>query len=94
MEKVTVDLKEFQNKAMYVETLELAVRVKDKTLNNLKLSNDNLKEKLKESKCKLMANTKSTAKLNEKIERKTEKKKKNLKAKEYCKRKHERNQSI
>ena len=67
--KLTVDLKEFQNKARHVETLESAVTVKDKTLNNLKLSHD----KLKESTCKLRANTKSTAKLNGKLERKTEK---------------------
>ena len=67
--KLTVDLKEFQNKARHVETLESAVTVKDKTLNNLKLSHD----KLKESTCKLRANTKSTAKLNEKLERETEK---------------------
>ena len=79
--KLTVDLKEFQNKARHVETLESAVEVKDKALNNLKLSHDKLKEKLKESTCKLRANTKSTAKLNEKLERKTEKIEK-LKAKE------------
>ena len=51
----------------------------------MKLSHDNLKEKLKESTCKLRANTKSTAKLNEKLERKNEKIEK-LKAKEYNKR--------
>ena len=79
--KLTVDLKEFQNKAKHVETLESAVEVKDKALNNLKLSHDKLKEKLKESTCKLRANTKSTAKLNEKLERKNEKIEK-LKAKE------------
>ena len=81
MAKLTVDLKEFQNKAKHVETLESVVKVKDKTLNNLKLSHDKLKEKLKESTCKLRANTKSVAKLNEKLERKTEKIEK-LKAKE------------
>ena len=79
--KVTVDLKEFQNKAKHVETLESAVEVKDKALNNLKLLHDKLKEKLKESTCKLRANTKSTAKFNEKLERKNEKIEK-LKAKE------------
>ena len=79
--KLTVDLKEFQNKARHVETLESAVEVKDKALNKLKLSHDKLKEKLKESTFKLKANTKSTAKLNEKLERKTEKIEK-LKAKE------------
>ena len=63
--KLTVDLKEFQNKARHVETLESAVEVKDKALNNLKLSHDKLKEKLKESSCNLRANTKSTARLNE-----------------------------
>ena len=83
--KLTADLKEFQNKAKHVETLESAVEVKDKALNNLKLSHDKLKEKLKESTCKLRANTKSTAKLNEKLERKNEKIEK-LKAKEYNKR--------
>ena len=71
--KLTDDLKEFQNKARHVVTLESAVEVKDKALNNLKLSHDKLKEKLKESTCKLRANTKSTAKLNEKLERKTKK---------------------
>ena len=79
--KLTVDLKEFQNKAKHVETLESAVEVKDKALNNLKLSHDKLKEKLKESTCKLKANTKSTAKLNENLERKNENIEK-LKAKE------------
>ena len=64
--KLTVDLKEFQNKARHVETLESAVEVKDKALNNLKLSHDKLKEKLKESTCKLRENTKPTVKLNEK----------------------------
>ena len=73
--KVIVHLKEFQNKATQIETLESAVKVKDKTLNNLKLSHDKLKEKLKESTFKLRAkNTESTAKLNEKLERKTKKK--------------------
>ena len=47
MEKLTVDLKAFQNKAIHVEILESAVRVKYKTLNNLKLSHNKLKEKLK-----------------------------------------------
>ena len=69
--KITVDLKEFQNKARHIETLESAVEVKDKALKNQKLSHDNLKEKLKESTCKLRANTKETAKLNKKLERKT-----------------------
>ena len=64
--KLTVDLKRFQNKARHVETLESAVEVKDRALNNLKLSHDKLKEKLKESTCKLRENTKSTVKLNEK----------------------------
>ena len=72
--KVIVHLKEFQNKATQIETLESAVKVKDKTLNNLKLSHDKLKEKLKESTFKLRANTESTAKLNKKLERKTKKK--------------------
>ena len=71
--KVIVHLKEFQNKATHVETLESAVKVKDKTLNNLKLSHAKLKEKLKESTFKLRANTESTAKLNEKLERKSKK---------------------
>ena len=53
--KVIVHLKEFQNKATQIETLESAVKVKDKTLNNLKLSHDKLKEKLKESTFKLRA---------------------------------------
>ena len=79
--KPTVDLHEFQNKAKHVETLESAVEVKDKALNNRKFSHDKPKEKLKESTCKLRANTKSTAKLNEKSERKNEKIEK-LKAKE------------
>ena len=46
-----------------------------------KLQHDKLKEKLKQSTCKLRENTKSTAKLNEKIEKKTEKNEK-LKTKE------------
>ena len=71
--KVIVHLKEFQNKATHVETLESAVKVKDNTLNNLKLSHAKLKEKLKESTFKLRANTESTAKLNEKLERKSKK---------------------
>ena len=45
--KLTIDLKEFQNKARHVKTLESAVEVKDKALNNLKLFLDKLKEKLK-----------------------------------------------
>ena len=45
--KLTIDLKEFQNKARHVKTLESAVEVKDKALNNLKLLLDKLKEKLK-----------------------------------------------
>ena len=84
--KVIVHLKEFQNKATQIETLESAVKVKDKTLNNLKLSHDKLKEKLKESTFKLRANTESTAKLNEKLERKTKKKMKNEKQKKLSKR--------
>ena len=71
--KLTDDLKEFQNKARHVETLESAVEVKDKAFNNLKLLHEKLKEKLKGSTCKFRANTKSTAKLNEKLERKTKK---------------------
>ena len=47
-----------------------------------KLQHDKLKEKLKQSTCKLRENTKSTAKLNEKLERKIEKIEK-LKAKEF-----------
>ena len=47
MKKLTADLKEFQNNAIHVEILESAVRVKYKPLNNLKLSPDKLKEKLK-----------------------------------------------
>ena len=44
MAKLTADLKELQNKVMHVETLESAViRVKDKILNNLKLSHHRLK---------------------------------------------------
>ena len=44
MGKLTADLKELQNKVMHVETLESAViRVKDKILNNLKLSHHRLK---------------------------------------------------
>ena len=56
--KLTTDLKEFQKKARYVETLESTVKVKDKILNNLKLSHDKRKEKLKESTSKLRENTK------------------------------------
>ena len=56
--KLTTDLKEFQKKARYVETLESTVKVKDKILNNLKLSHDKRKEKLKESTCKLRENIK------------------------------------
>ena len=65
--KLTVHLKKFQNKARHAETLKSAFEVKDKALNNLKLSYETLKEKLKESTCQMRANTKSTAKLNEKI---------------------------
>ena len=57
--KLIVDLKEFQNKARHVKTLESTVEVKDKALNNLKLSHDKLREKLKrkcmqaQGKCKV-----------------------------------------
>ena len=71
-EKLTVDLKEFQNKTIHVETLESVVRVKDKVLKNLKLSHDKFNEKLEERTCNLRPNTKSTDKLNEKLDRKTE----------------------
>ena len=62
-EKLTVDLKEFQNKTIHVETLESVVRVKDKVLKNLKLSHDKFNEKLEERTCNLRPNTKSTDKL-------------------------------
>ena len=58
MVKLTVDLKEFQNKAMHVVALEPAIKVKDKKLNNPRSLHDKFKEKLKESKCKLRVNTK------------------------------------
>ena len=58
MVKLTVDLKEFQNKAMHVVALESAIKVKDKKLNNPRSLHDKFKEKLKESKCKLRVNTK------------------------------------
>ena len=95
--KLTVDLKKFQNKARHVETLESTVIVKDKTLNNLKLSHDKLKEKLKESTCKLRAN-KVTCQAKWKVREKNWKnwkiKSKRSWANGHNKRKLERNQSV
>ena len=97
MVKLTVDLKEFQNKAMHVVALESAIKVKDKKLNNPRSLHDKFKEKLKESKCKLRVNTKINCEAKWEI---VEKNRKNWNiskrswAKEYIKRKRERNQSI
>ena len=66
------NLKESQNKIIHVETLESAVRVKDKVLKNLKLSHDKFNEKVKERTFKLRPNAKSTDKLNEKLDRESE----------------------
>ena len=44
MVKLTVDLKEFQNKAMHVVALESAIKVKDKKLNNPRSLHDKFKE--------------------------------------------------
>ena len=71
------NLKESQNKIIHVETLESAVRVKDKVLKNLKLSHDKFNEKVKERTFKLRPNAKSTDKLNEKVDRESEWKIKN-----------------